>query len=475
MMHKMNPQSVEQLRVPPHSIPAEQGVIGSVIQRNELIDNVIPVINADDFYNHAHQVIFKAVTEMAWANRAIDIVTLPDYLAFKNQLEEVGGETYIYEICRNVASIASLMTYANTVRNRSLQRQAIAAANDIQEQCYHSDGSNVIEILGNAEKMLGDVSEKLCSKEQDYSIHAAMGAAINLLEKRVESGKEIAGISTGLPDIDKSLNGLEPADMVVIAARPSQGKTTLAMNMVAAEATREGGRPVVFSMEMPREQLINKLMSSLGNIPLTALQRPADENEGMSDQYWHRTSEVMARMKETKLSIVDEAIMTIPRMRLELRRYAKQHGNPTLIMADYLQLIRGHTKTDNRTNEISEISRGIKALAKEFNCPFIVLSQLNRSLEQRSNKRPVNSDLRESGQIEQDADKIMFVYRDEVYNENTEDPGVAEIIIGKARMGKIGKVYTKFEGAYSRFSPIGDKRVVGETAQPKKFSERFEG
>ncbi len=464
----------ENLRIPPHSQTAEQGVIGSLLHSNELLDAVLPILNEDDFYSRAHKLIFKAIVEMNNTGRAADIATLPDFLLHKRQLEDIGGEFYVYELAKSVPSTANLMTYADTVRNRSLQRQAITAAQDIQEQCYNSDGSDVIEILGNAEKRLGDVSEKLCTNEADYSIHAALDSAIDELEARINSGSEIAGISTGLSDLDKKINGLEPADMIVLAARPSMGKTTLAMNMVTHEAVR-GGRPIVFSMEMPRQQLIYKMLSSLGQVSIASIQRPNDPNSGMDDITFSKVSSVMGELKRTNLSIVDDAYMTIPRMRLELRRYQKKHGKPTLIMADYLQLIRGHSKTDNRVNEISEISRGIKALAKEFDCPFLVLSQLSRSLETRNNKRPINSDLRESGQIEQDADKIIFIYRDEVYNENSQDKGLAEIIIGKCRMGEIGMVGTVFRGEYSEFKPLADRQIVGEEVAPKKYAKEFKG
>ncbi|MEC8232771.1 MAG: replicative DNA helicase [Pseudomonadota bacterium] len=464
----------ETLRIPPHSPTAEQGVLGAILSNNELFDAVAPILNDGDFYSRAHGLIYRAITEMIGSGRAVDLITLPDFLMHKQWLEDVGGDTYVYELVRNVPSTANLMTYANTVRNRSLQRQAIAATHDIQEQCYNSDGSDVIEILGNAEKRLGDVSEKLCTNESDYSIEAAIGSAIDELEARINSGSEIAGISTGLKDLDKKINGLEPADMIVLAARPSMGKTTLAMNMVASEAVN-GGKPIVFSMEMPRQQLIYKLLSSIGQVPISSIQRPGDQEAGMTDEHWARVSNVMAQLKETHLSVIDDAYMTIPRMRLELRRYQKKHGKPTLIMADYLQLIRGHSKTDNRVNEISEISRGIKALAKEFDCPFLVLSQLSRSLETRNNKRPINSDLRESGQIEQDADKIIFIYRDEVYNENSQDKGLAEIIIGKCRMGEIGMVGSVFRGEYSEFKPLANRQIVGDVPKVKKFSDKFEG
>lgn len=464
----------ENLRIPPHSPAAEQGVLGAILGNNELFDAVAPVLSDSDFYSRAHGLIYRGITEMLGSGRAVDLITLPEYLAYKQWLDDVGGETYVYELARSVPSSANLMTYTNTVRNRALQRQAIAAAQDIQEQCYNSDGSDVIEILGNAEKRLGDVSEKLCTNEADYSIHAALDSAIDELEARINSGSEIAGISTGLSDLDKKINGLEPADMIVLAARPSMGKTTLAMNMVTAEAVR-GGKPIVFSMEMPRQQLINKMFSSLGQVSIAAIQRPSDSNNGMDDEKFNKVSSVMRELKRTNLSIVDDAYMTIPRMRLELRRYQKKYGKPTLIMADYLQLIRGHSKTDNRVNEISEISRGIKALAKEFDCPFLVLSQLSRSLETRNNKRPINSDLRESGQIEQDADKIMFIYRDEVYNENSKDKGLAEIIIGKCRMGEIGMVGSVFRGEYSEFKPLANRQIVGDVPKAKKFSDKFEG
>ncbi|QJR79631.1 replicative DNA helicase [Alteromonas pelagimontana] len=470
-----NPHNVEQLRVPPHSLAAEESVLAAIMVKNENLDVVASILSENDFYSRANRTIYGAICEIMGNAQVADIATIPDYLRAKGKLEDAGGDTYIYGLARSVASAAGLTTYAQTVRQRAMLREAIAAANDIQEQCYNSTGHDAIEILGSAESRIGEVSERLLTKVQDYSIDEAMRATVTEIEQRLKSGKEIAGISTGLPDLDARLNGLEAADMIVVAARPSMGKTTLAMNMVTTEALRDGGRPIVFSMEMPKQQLMYKMLSSLGQIPISALQQPNKETGGMNDILWSKTSGVMAKLRQKNMEIIDDAYMTIPRMRLEIRRFKKRFGNPTLIMADYLQLIRGTTKTDNRTNEISEISRGIKALAKEFNCPFVVLSQLSRNVESRNNKRPVNSDLRESGQIEQDADKIIFIYRDDVYNPNSSDRGLAELNVTKCRMGQIGMVGSAFRGEFSQFCPLAHgQQIVGEEGKPKAYSDKFE-
>lgn len=472
--NRMQPQSVEQLRIPPHSLEAEQAILATILADNEKFDLVSGVLNVEDFYSRTHQIIYSAIIDLVSKAQAADIITVPEYLGSKGLLDEIGGDVTVYAIGRSAGTSIGLGTYAEVIRSRALMRDLIGRCFDITEQCYRSDGSEAIDILGNAERLVSEVSERLTTDNQDYSIGAAINQTIDEIETRLKSDNSLAGIPTGLPDLDRKINGLEPGDMIVLAARPSMGKTTLAMNMVTTEATREGGKPIVFSIEMPRQQLIYKMLSSLGQVEINKLQQPKGEETndgivgGMDDEAWSRVANVMQQMKETDLAIVDDSYMTIPRMRLEIRKYSKKHGSPTLIMVDYLQLIRGTTKTDNRVNEISEISRGIKAIAKEFSCPVIVLSQLSRSLENRNDKRPINSDLRESGQIEQDADKILFIYRDEVYDENTVNKGKAEIIIGKARMGQTGKAFAAFRGQFSEFKPLASGDYIAEYTPPKK-------
>lgn len=472
MMPKMNHSNVENLRIPPHSIEAEQSVLGAILINNDIAESMIAKLDFEDFYSRTHQIMFKTMSEMIRSNNPVDLITLDE------RLREIGDQevdfSYIGEVARNTPSWSNAHAYAKIIIDRSLLRKAIGAANNISEQCYNTDGQSVIEILGNAEKLIGEVSETFTQDSISFDMQECMGAAIDELERRLKMSDEITGLSTGLPDLDNKINGLEPGDNIILAARPAMGKSTLALNIAAHNASK-GKRVQVFSLEMPKEQLMYKFIAAHQSVNIKSLQRPASPKSGMTDEDWARVSHAMEAIKnDWAMQITDASSLDIHQMRLEIRKYRKRYGPQDLIVIDYLQLIKGRRWADNRTVEVGEISRSLKAMAKEFNCPFVTLSQLNRNLEKRGNKRPVNADLREAGDIEQDADKILFIYRDEIYNEKTSDKGLAEIIIGKCRMGEIGMVGAAFQGEYSRFLPLSEHQSI--TEDPEKQShepERF--
>lgn len=446
---------------PPHSLESEQGVIGSLLQKNEIFDDVTEVIKENQFYSRSHRIIFNCICELMENGIPADLTTVSEKLEQINRINDVGGFVYIAQVIKNTVSASNAMAYAEIVRERHVKRELLAVANNIQEIVYNGieDSKETCSI---AENLLSSVSDEFTVKSLNKSMREISETFIDELEKRCESGGGIQGISTGLTDLDNKISGLVKSDFIVLAARPSMGKTTLAMNMVEHEALK-GGFPLVFSLEMPSEQLFNRLISGVGSVDLTRI------NHGnLSDDDWVRVSNAMSMINETNLEINDNSTMSVQDIRLACREYKKRKGDLTLIMIDYLQLIR-HKKSENRTQEISEISRGLKALAKEFKCPVLALSQLNRGLESRSNKRPINSDLRESGQIEQDADVIMFIYRDEVYNEDSQDKGLAEIIIGKARNGTIGMVGSVFDGGKSKFRNLCGKAIVGEIEEQTSY------
>lgn len=436
------------LNTPPHSLEAEQAVLGSVIQSSDAWDKVAEVLIEEDFYNRAHRIIFAAVSQLMAKNSAADPVTLKDILENKDQLEDAGGFVYLVNLARNTPSSSNIGTYANIVRERAIVRELIGAANDIAELSFHPDGRDSKELLDIAETKVFEIAEKrTAANEGPVSVTSALKKTISRIEELAKDDREVTGVSTGFKDLDAKTSGLQPSDLIIVAARPSMGKTTFAMNLVENALMLETKPVLVFSLEMPAEQIMMRMLASLGRIDQTAIRTAK-----LKDDHWAKISSTMNMLKEkNNLFIDDSSGLTPMEVRTRARKIARENGGISMIMVDYLQLMRVPSLSENRTLEISEISRSLKALAKELSCPVVALSQLNRGLEQRSDKRPINSDLRESGAIEQDADLIMFIYRDEVYNENSDRKGVAEIIIGKQRNGPIGTTPLTFQGQYSRF------------------------
>ena len=438
------------LKVPPHSIEAEQSVLGGLMLDNNAWERVLDLVSDGDFYRHDHRLIFRAISRLAERNQPFDVVTLAEQLDKEGQLSQAGGLAYLSDLVRNTPSVANIKAYASIIRERATLRQLISISNDIGDSAYSPQGRTADEILDDAERKIFQIAEARPKSGGPVGLTDLLARAIDRIDSLFNSKEALTGLSSGFADLDEKTSGLQPADLIIVAGRPSMGKTTFAMNLVENAVLRSDKAVLVYSLEMPAESLIMRMLSSLGRIDQTKVRTgQLDEDD------WPRLTSAINLLNERKLFIDDTAGISPSEMRARTRRLVREHGELAMIMVDYLQLMQlGGSGGENRTNEISEISRSLKALAKEFNCPVVALSQLNRSLEQRPNKRPVNSDLRESGAIEQDADVIMFVYRDEVYHPETEHKGVAEIIIGKQRNGPIGTVRLAFLGKYTRFENL---------------------
>jgi len=438
------------LKLPPHSIEAEQSVIGGLMLDNSAFERVLDAVSDGDFYRHDHRLIFRAISHLAQRNQPFDVVTLGEQLEREGHLEQAGGMAYLGELARNIPSVANIRAYAQIIRERATLRQLIGVSQEIADNAYQPQGRSSEEVLEEAERLIFQIAEDRPKAGGPLPINEILGRALDRIDSLYEAGDAITGLSTGFADLDNQTSGLQAADLIVVAGRPSMGKTTFAMNMVENALLRTDKSVLVFSLEMPAEALAIRMFASLGRIDQTRVRTGR-----LDDDDWPRLTSAVNLLKDRKLFIDDTAGISPSAMRARARRLVREHGEIALMMVDYLQLMQipGYGG-DNRVNEISEISRSLKALAKEFNCPVIALSQLNRALEQRPNKRPQNSDLRESGAIEQDADIVMFVYRDEVYHPDSEDKGVAEIIIGKQRNGPIGTVRLAFLGKYSRFDNL---------------------
>ncbi|MEJ6475641.1 replicative DNA helicase [Pseudoalteromonas piscicida] len=440
---------VDTLKVPPHSIEAEQSVLGGLMLDNEAFDRVAELVVSHDFYTRTHKLIFEAMEKLVELGQPIDLITISENLEKNHQLETIGGFSYLAEIAKNTPSAANIDAYASIVRERAVVREMIGVANEIAEAGFNPEGRDSHELLDLAESKVFKIAEQRSkSTEGPQSIHSILEKTVDKIEELYQSPQDgVTGVSTGYGDLDKMTAGLQPSDLIIVAARPSMGKTTFAMNLAEHAAMTQDKPVLIYSLEMPSDQIMMRMLASLGRINQTKVRTGQ-----LDDDDWARLSSTMGLLMEKgKMYIDDASGLTPTDVRSRARRIARDHGGISMIMVDYLQLMRVPSLSDNRTLEIAEISRSLKALAKELQCPVIALSQLNRTLEQRADKRPVNSDLRESGSIEQDADLIMFIYRDEVYNDDSPDKGTAEIIIGKQRNGPIGKVRLTFQGQYSRF------------------------
>lgn len=450
-------KTVDALKRPPHSLEAEQSIIGGLLLDNQVWDAVSTKLCETDFYRTEHRVLFQAIVSLASKSQPFDVVTLLDQLKSHQTLDEAGGEAYLFEVANNTPSVANVSAYADIVREKSVQRQLIAVSTEIADAAYNPSGREVSELLDFAETKVFAIAEQTNQEGGPESIKSVLVRAVERIDELFHSTDAITGLSTGLSDLDEMTSGLQAADLVIVAGRPSMGKTTLVMNM-AEDAAIKSGKPVlVFSMEMPADSLAMRMMSSLGRIDQHRIRTGK-----LTDEDWPRVTSAVHMLSEAPLFIDDSPSLTPTDMRARARRLMKEHGQLGLIVVDYLQLMKvPGFKADNRTAEISEISRSLKSLAKELQVPVIALSQLNRSLEQRQDKRPVMSDLRESGAIEQDADLICFIYRDEVYNEDSPEKGTAEIIIAKQRNGPIGKVRVAFLGQYTRFEDLAFQGYQG--------------
>lgn len=439
--------AVQNLKIPPHSIEAEQAVLGALLLDNETWDQVGDRVQESDFYRPDHKVIFAAIRDLAEKSQPFDVVTLSQWMEPRGKLEAAGGLTYLGMLARDTPSAANIRAYADIVRERAVLRRLITVSGNIADSAFNPEGRASKDILDQAEREVFEIAELGMRGEQGFqSLKQLVKGAVEYIDTMTEKGDGVTGIPTGYGDLDEMTSGLQAGDLVIVAGRPSMGKTTFAMNLCEYAAMKQQLPVAVFSMEMPGEQLALRLLSSMGRINQQRLRTGK-----LREEDWPRLTSAVELLAETPMFIDDTPALTPTEMRARARRLVRQHKQLGLIMVDYLQLMRVSGNSENRATEISEISRSLKALAKELKVPVIALSQLNRSLEQRPNKRPVMSDLRESGAIEQDADLIMFIYRDEVYNEESAEKGQAEIIIGKQRNGPIGTVRLTFKGEITRF------------------------
>ena len=440
---------VARIKLQPQSVEAEQSVLGGLLISTDAWDGVAELVSADDFYRPDHRLIFRQIRNLAEDSQPVDVVTLADALQANGELEAAGGLGYLTELAQNTPSASNIRAYAEVVRERSSLRHLIEAAQEIADSGFNPQGRSSSELVDAAERLIMKISEQGPKAGGPQGVDHLLGETVDRIEELCASGGDITGLSTGYLDLDKFTSGLQKSDLVIVAGRPSMGKTSFAMNLVEHAVLNQSSPVLVFSMEMPAEQLMMRLLSSIGRIDQTLVRTGRLDQSG-----WEKLSQAVGKLRNTGLLIDDTPALTPTEVRSRARRIKREHGDLAMIMIDYLQLMQVAGSSEGRTAEISEISRSLKAIAKEFKCPVVALSQLNRSLEQRPNKRPVNSDLRESGAIEQDADVIMFIYRDEVYNPESADQGVAEIILGKQRNGPIGTVRLAFRGEYTRFENL---------------------
>ena len=443
---------VDALRVPPHSIDAEQAVLGGLMLDERAWERIADKLGEHDFYRKDHRLIFRAIGELSNKNLPCDAVTLGEWFESNGLAELVGGTSYVIQLANSTPSAANIAAYAEIVREKSILRQLIDAGTEIVGDGFQPEGRSSQEILETAEQKVFHIAESGARGKKGFvQMRSAVKEAFQILHQRYESKGSVTGLATGFADLDEMTAGLQPSDLIIVAARPSMGKTALAVNMAEHAALKSKKAVAIFSMEMSASQLAFRLISSLGRINQQHL-RTGD----IQEEEWPRVTSAITLLSEAKIFIDDTPALSPAELRARARRLKREH-DVGLIVIDYLQLMQVPGNKENRATEISEISRSLKAMAKEMNIPVIALSQLNRSLEQRTDKRPVMSDLRESGAIEQDADVILFIYREEVYDKESPKKGSAELIIGKQRNGPIGTVNLTFLGQYTRFESIASE------------------
>lgn len=440
---------LDYLRVPPHSVEAEQSVLGGLLLDNGAWDRIADVLNDDDFYRFDHKLIWQHISRLIGLGRPADVVTVNESLTTANKADEVGGLVYLNSLAHNTPSAANIRRYAEIVRERSMLRKLVSVADEIAANAFNPQGKEARQLLDEAESRVFQIAQEGARGSEGFKeIQPLLAEVVERIDELYhrEGDSDVTGVPTGFTDLDRMTSGLQPGDLVIVAGRPSMGKTSLAMNIGEHVAIDQGLPVAVFSMEMGAVQLAMRMVGSVG-----MLDQHRIRTGKLTADDWPRLTAAVQRVQEAQIYIDETPALSSMEVRARARRLARQCGQLGMIIIDYMQLMSANSAGENRATEISEISRSLKGLAKELNCPVIALSQLNRSLEQRPNKRPVMSDLRESGAIEQDADLILFIYRDEVYNPDSPDKGSAEIIIGKQRNGPIGTVRLTFQGASTRF------------------------
>lgn len=441
---------LEHIKTPPHSIEAEQAILGGLLISEEAWEKVEGLLTSDDFYRNDHRHIFETIETLHQGFKTTDILTVADVLEQNDQLESIGGRPYLALLAQNMPSVSNILAYANIIKERSVIRHLIAVGSQIADSGFNPEGRTPNELIENAEQAVFAIAEKGTRDSSGLAnIREVMAHTLERIDEMANSTDGITGAPTGWTRFDEMTSGLQNGDMIIVAGRPSMGKTTLAMNMVERVAMHTQKPAAIFSMEMPAEQLVMRMFASLGSIEQGKIRAGK-----LDDLDTKKLSDATKMLANTKIFIDDTGGLSPAEVRSRARRLQRDQGQLGLIMVDYLQLMHVPGMGEQRVNEVSEISRSLKLMARELNVPVLVLSQLNRSLEQRPNKRPVMSDLRDSGAIEQDADLICFIYRDEVYNKESSEQGMAEIIIGKQRNGPIGTIKLAFQGKYSRFTNL---------------------
>lgn len=437
---------MEGLKVPPSNLEAEQSVIGSMLLDKDAISTASEILRGEDFYKEAHRQIFDAMLDLYDRNEPVDLVTLVDVLRGKGILEAVGGITYLSNLVSSVPSTANVKYYARIVEEKSTLRKLIKSSTELTGRCY-SDSEEVSSIIDKAEKDIFDISQKITVHDFE-PMSRILEKGFNEIERLYKNKGAITGVPTGFPELDSKTSGFQKGDMVLIAARPSMGKTAFALNIASYAAIRNNNSVAIFSLEMSKDQLAQRMLCSEANIDMLKLR-----TGNLEEDDWVRLARSAGPLAGAKIFIDDTPGATVTEMRSKCRRLKMEHGLD-LIIVDYLQLMQGRERSENRQQEVSEISRALKALAKEMDAPVIACAQLSRAPEIRADHRPMLSDLRESGSIEQDADVVMFLYRDEYYNKESDKKNIAEVIIAKQRNGPTGTVELAFIGQYTKFGNL---------------------
>ncbi len=445
-------RQIAQLRIPPHSIEAESSVLGGLLLDNGAWDRMGDVVVDGDFYRHEHKLIYAAIGTLINASKPADVITVYEQLQNLGKAEEIGGLAYLNSLAQYVPSASNIRRYAEIVRERSILRKLVSASDEIATNAFNTQGKAVDKILDEAEQKIFNIGEEGSRMKQGFqAMDALVVELLDRVTEMAENPNDITGVRTGFYEFDKMTSGLQPGDMIVLAARPSMGKTSLAINIAEHVALNEGLPVAVFSMEMGASQLAVRIVGSIGRIDQGHLRTGK-----LTDEEWPRLTEAIEKLRNVSLHIDETPGLTTSELRANARRLARQYGKLGLIVVDYLQLmsVSSSMNDENRATAVGEISRGLKMLAKELKCPVIALSQLSRGVESRTDKRPMMSDLRESGAIEQDADLIMFIYRDDYYNKDSKEPGVAEVIISKHRNGPTGTVKLAFLKPLTKFENL---------------------
>ncbi|EPI5644322.1 replicative DNA helicase [Neisseria gonorrhoeae] len=443
-------REVGALSLPPHSMEAEQSVLGGLMLENPAWDRIVDVVSGEDFYRHEHRLIFRSIAKLINEGRPADVITVQEDLQRNEELEAAGGFEYLITLAQNTPSAANIRRYAEIVRERSIMRQLAEVGTEIARSAYNPQGRDAGRLLDEAENKVFQIAESTAKSKQGFlempDLLKEVVQRIDMLYSR-DNPDEVTGVPTGFIDLDKKTSGLQPGDLIIVAGRPSMGKTAFSINIAEYVAIEKHLPVAVFSMEMGGAQLVMRMLGSVGRLDQSVL-----KTGRLEDEHWGRLNEAVVKLSDAPMFIDETPNLTALELRARARRLARRFdGRLGLIVIDYLQLMAASGRSDNRASELGEISRSLKALAKELQVPIIALSQLSRTVEQRTDKRPMMSDLRESGAIEQDADLIMFMYRDEYYNQESQMKGYAECIIGKHRNGPVGKIFLTWTGQFTKF------------------------